>query len=73
MGAIYAQTGSNEDDLEKWNWEKLTRQVMTRVQWPAYGASSDDDEIVWDYSKAGLQVPAGLTNRRRIWQILQDM
>lgn len=28
---------------------------------------------VWDYSHVKLDLPPGLTNRRRIWQILEDM
>lgn len=29
--------------------------------------------ITWSYKKLGLDVPSGLNNRRRIWQIVEDM
>ncbi|WZH47091.1 uncharacterized protein QYS62_008233 [Fusarium acuminatum] len=72
--AIHERTGSNKIDLEKWDWEKLTRQVMSPPQPSAHDASMyNEDESVWNYSKVGLDVPGGFTNRRRIWQILEDM
>lgn len=27
----------------------------------------------WDYKETGLLVPEGLTDRRRVWQIYEDM
>ena len=29
--------------------------------------------IPWEYKDVGLDVPDGFTNRRRVWQILEDM
>jgi hypothetical protein len=61
--------GSGKEDLEKWNWEKLTRQIMTPV--PSMADVDEEDE--WNYSQVGLDVPGGFTNRRRIWQVLEEM
>jgi hypothetical protein len=72
METIREKTGSKED-LEKWNWEKLTRQIMSRAHSAGTGAKYEDDENIWDHSKIGLDVPGGLTNRRRIWQVLEEM
>jgi len=70
METIRKKTGSKED-LEKWNWEKLTRQIMSPV--PAMADAGDDDDA-WDLSEVGLDdIPGGLTNRRRIWQVLEEM
>ncbi|KAF4968099.1 hypothetical protein FSARC_4460 [Fusarium sarcochroum] len=62
---------------KEWDWERLVRQLMTgptdstivsqEKSWD--GARTK----VWSYKRAGLDVPLGLTNRRRIWQILDDM
>ncbi|KAH7245071.1 hypothetical protein BKA59DRAFT_544457 [Fusarium tricinctum] len=72
--AEYERTGSSKADLEMWDWEKLTRQVMSPPQPSAHDASMyNEDESVWSYSNVGLDVPGGFTNRRRIWQILEDM
>ncbi|KAH6876727.1 hypothetical protein B0T10DRAFT_585112 [Thelonectria olida] len=57
---------------KEWNWEKITRQVLS----PPKVAALSEDEIShepWDYKEVGLLVPDGLTNRRRIWQICEDM
>ncbi|KAM0206143.1 hypothetical protein ACHAPA_011765 [Fusarium lateritium] len=71
---IYDKTGSTKSDLGEWDWEKLTRQIMSPPQPSAHHASIyDADESVWSYSRVGLDVPGGFTNRRRIWQILEDM
>jgi hypothetical protein len=32
-----------------------------------------DTHTAWDYRQVGLVVPAGLKNRRRIWQALEEM
>lgn len=54
----------------EWDWEKLTRQVMTPAEiQPFYG----NEVTVGFYEKKGLSVPPGLGNRRRIWQILEEM
>ncbi|RGP63790.1 hypothetical protein FSPOR_8397 [Fusarium sporotrichioides] len=70
---VYEKTGSSKDDLEKWNWEKLTRQVMRRVELSPDEVMTIDEEDTWSYSNFGLNVPGGLVNRRRIWQILEEM
>ncbi|CAF3601208.1 hypothetical protein FGSG_01597 [Fusarium graminearum PH-1] len=71
--AMNIKTGSDAGDSEKWNWEKLTRQVMSSPHAPPPDAASYRDEGVWSYNDVGLDVPGGFTNRRRIWQILEDM
>lgn len=65
------------DRGKEWHWEQLVRQLMIR---PIQALPFPNDEVcngasyrVWDYSHGGLDVPHGLTNRRRIWQILDGM
>ncbi|KAI1063251.1 hypothetical protein LB507_005570 [Fusarium sp. FIESC RH6] len=71
MEIIYEKTGSSKEDLEKWNWEKLIRQIMCPV--PPMADAEDEDDA-WDHSKVGLEdIPGGFTNRRRIWQALEEM
>ncbi|KAH7141485.1 hypothetical protein B0J13DRAFT_556918 [Dactylonectria estremocensis] len=55
----------------EWDWEKITRQLMTPVT--ICDQSDDGDPIPWNYDQVGLTVPHGLNNRRRIWQILEEM
>ncbi|KAH7152669.1 hypothetical protein EDB81DRAFT_855242 [Dactylonectria macrodidyma] len=55
----------------EWDWEKITRQLMTPVA--ICGQSDDGDPMPWNYDQVGLAVPHGLNNRRRIWQILEEM
>ncbi|KAH7178315.1 hypothetical protein DER46DRAFT_569960 [Fusarium sp. MPI-SDFR-AT-0072] len=65
----------------EWNWEKLARQVLAEISPPEtddeIGPDDEDyqDEIenAWSYRKFRSNVPHGLTNRRRIWQILIDV
>ncbi|SCO76809.1 uncharacterized protein FRV6_01021 [Fusarium oxysporum] len=71
--AVYDRTGSNAKNVEKWNWEKLTRQVMSSPHPSPPDAASYRKEGIWSYEEVGLDVPGGFTNRRRIWQILEDM
>ncbi|KAH8670611.1 hypothetical protein BGZ61DRAFT_497746 [Ilyonectria robusta] len=54
----------------EWNWEKITRQILTPVEalFPEYW-----EEVEWDYNDVGLVVPPGLNNRHRIWQIVEEM
>ncbi|RGP71267.1 hypothetical protein FLONG3_7217 [Fusarium longipes] len=69
---IHEKTGSSRSDLDQWNWEKLTRQILG----PLHGSidvTDDNEEDIWSYSEVGLDVPGALSNRRRIWQILLDM
>lgn len=54
----------------EWDWEKLTRQLMNRVD---VVIEAGKGPITWSYKKLGLDVPSGLNNRRRIWQIVEDM
>ncbi|EKJ72029.1 hypothetical protein FPSE_07771 [Fusarium pseudograminearum CS3096] len=70
---VYDKTGSSKLDLENLNWEKLTRQVMSRAESSLGVQSGADEENAWGYSKVGLNVPGGFTNRRRIWQVLEEM
>jgi hypothetical protein len=49
-----------------WDWEKLTRQLMSALY-------SEGEFTAWSYEKVGLVVAPGLTNRRRVWQILEEM
>ncbi|UZP40420.1 hypothetical protein NXS19_008236 [Fusarium pseudograminearum] len=70
---VHQKTGSSKVDLEKWNWEKLTRQVMSRAESSLHVKPGADEESAWDYAKVGLHVPGGFTNRRRIWQVLEEM
>lgn len=55
----------------EWDWEKITRQLMTPVT--MVGGTSQFDPEPWNYDQVGLDVPHGLNNRRRIWQILEEM
>lgn len=49
----------------KWDWEKMSRQVMSRVE--IVDETDCDSPQIWSYAKVGLDVPPGLHNRRRIW------
>ncbi|RSL48521.1 hypothetical protein CEP54_012878 [Fusarium duplospermum] len=60
-----------DKDGKVWDWERLFRQVMTRVQPLTY--PENGDIRAWRYDEVGLDVPPGFTNRRRIWQLLEDM
>ncbi|KAI8716231.1 hypothetical protein NCS52_00916200 [Fusarium sp. LHS14.1] len=60
-----------DKDGKEWDWERLFRQVMALVQPPTHPESSDIK--AWDHGEVGLDVPPGFTNRRRIWQLLEDM
>ncbi|KAH6987735.1 hypothetical protein BKA56DRAFT_612487 [Ilyonectria sp. MPI-CAGE-AT-0026] len=51
------------------DWEKLTRQVMTPVE--VY--KQIEPPLPRPYSQIGLDIPRGFQNRRRIWQILEEM
>ncbi|KAF4336272.1 hypothetical protein FBEOM_9876 [Fusarium beomiforme] len=70
--AVYNKTGTEDSGAEQWDWEKITRQVMSPPEPSPRGALEGDDGI-WSFDKVGLNVPGGFTNRRRIWQILEDM
>ncbi|CAM1500519.1 Fc.00g096810.m01.CDS01 [Cosmosporella sp. VM-42] len=55
----------------EWDWEKMTRQLMIPVT--VADQRSICNPVTWSYKQVGLIVPSGLNNRRRIWQILEDM
>lgn len=69
---VCEKTGKETAEIEKWNWEKITRQVMSPAQISSHEAREDNDGA-WSHDKIGLRVPGGFTNRRRIWQILEEM
>ncbi|KAM0554929.1 hypothetical protein ACHAPJ_006665 [Fusarium lateritium] len=72
--AVHDKTGSGESEISRWNWEKITRQVMSPAHPSPPEAYESKDEGVWDHEEVGLEVvPDGFTNRRRIWQILEEM
>ncbi|CEI39698.1 unnamed protein product [Fusarium venenatum] len=61
---------------KEWDWEHLVRQIMARpvkFQRPIYSGCHDFSLKLWDYGQVGLDMPLGMTNRRRMWQILEDM
>ncbi|EEU35077.1 uncharacterized protein NECHADRAFT_28984, partial [Fusarium vanettenii 77-13-4] len=60
-----------DKDGKEWDWERLFRQLMARVEPPTYPENSDIK--AWDHGEVGLDVPPGFTNRRRIWQLLENM
>ncbi|RSL52470.1 hypothetical protein CEP54_010892 [Fusarium duplospermum] len=55
----------------EWNWEKITRQLLTEVT--VVDEEDEDEPVTWNYARVGLIVPPGMCNRRRIWQILIEM
>ena len=64
----------------EWNWELLVRQLSLGVDagsLPEYGGRIFPDSIkAWTYSGYDdelLHVPTGLHNRRRIWQLIEEM
>ncbi|KAH7184688.1 uncharacterized protein B0J16DRAFT_268065 [Fusarium flagelliforme] len=69
---VYDETGKETTEIEKWNWEKISRQVMSAAQISPH-ESEEDNNLGWSHDKVGLRVPHGFTNRRRIWQILEEM
>ncbi|KAF5538996.1 hypothetical protein FPHYL_12372 [Fusarium phyllophilum] len=69
---IHDKTSAGDLNTQNWDWEKITRQVMSPAEIPRYGVIGDDSGA-WSFDKVGLKVPGGFTNRRRIWQILEEM
>ncbi|KAH7156055.1 hypothetical protein EDB81DRAFT_716011 [Dactylonectria macrodidyma] len=55
---------------EEWDWEKITRRVLAR---PTFPVQDEWLYVPWEYKDVGLSVPPGFTNRRRIWQIVEEM
>ncbi|KAI8648304.1 hypothetical protein NCS56_01514700 [Fusarium sp. Ph1] len=70
---VLEKAGSEPSETEEWNWEKITRQVLSPAQPPSPISYASKKGYVWDYDKVGLRVPPGFTNRRRIWQIVEEM
>ncbi|KAH7272942.1 hypothetical protein B0J15DRAFT_543528 [Fusarium solani] len=70
LAEINASLRGQDGTRQEWNWEKITRQAMTPVD-----VVDNDIEppLPGSYRRAGLHVPRGLQNRRRIWQILEEM
>ncbi|CAG7556409.1 unnamed protein product, partial [Fusarium equiseti] len=66
------------DQQREWNWERLVRGILCGPI-PQRRTDCEDSECegwshsVWDYSHVKLDLPPGFTNRRRIWQVLEDM
>ncbi|KAF4959101.1 hypothetical protein FGADI_1979 [Fusarium gaditjirri] len=69
---VLDRTASGDSDSQQWDWEKITRQVMSPAEVSPSGAL-EDDEGIWSFDKVGLSVPGGFANRRRIWQIVEEM
>lgn len=66
---VLNKTYSEPSETEEWNWEKITRQVSS----PAQPSEGDEKGYLWSHETVGLHMPPGFTNRRRIWQILEEM
>lgn len=56
----------------EWDWERLARLLLCGPGEMRIECEKDWHNL-WDYSFVGLDLPPGLTNRRRIWQILENM
>ena len=73
VGEVERFPDSPPDPDKEWDWEQLVRRLMAR---PIQVDPPPLDYLMptpWNYGKAGLELPQGLTNRRRIWQIVDDM
>ncbi|KAK8084114.1 hypothetical protein PG996_002895 [Apiospora saccharicola] len=77
----FAQTKEEEPDANTVDWESLVRSLSRGVwtgrgyyQPPDYGYEWDFELPKNDYYYCDLQAaPAGLRNRRRIWQLVEEM
>jgi hypothetical protein len=74
LAMVQAKLGGNTTDgqniAKQYNWEKLTRQVLT----PMDVVDPDvQPPLPGSYARVGLMVPHGFQNRRRIWQIVEEM
>ncbi|KAF5695222.1 hypothetical protein FDENT_526 [Fusarium denticulatum] len=69
---IHDKTSARGLNAQNWDWEKITRQVMSPPEEPRQDTVSGSGGA-WGFNKVGLNVPGGFTNRRRIWQILEEM
>ncbi|RSL51451.1 hypothetical protein CEP54_011417 [Fusarium duplospermum] len=70
---VLNKTCSEPSETEEWNWEKITRQVLSPAQPSDRAYEGDEKAYLWSHERVGLHVPPGFTNRRRIWQILEEM
>ncbi|KAM6529137.1 hypothetical protein FALCPG4_007286 [Fusarium falciforme] len=70
---VLNKTCSEPSETEEWNWEKITRQVLSPAQPSDRAYEGDEKGYLWSHETVGLHVPPGFTNRRRIWQILEEM
>jgi hypothetical protein len=67
---LSVNTANSQIVAKQYDWEKLTRQVLTPVD------VVDPDlqpALPGSYARVGLVVPHGFQNRRRIWQIVEEM
>ncbi|RBA20821.1 hypothetical protein FPRO05_08268 [Fusarium proliferatum] len=69
---IHDKTSAGDFNVQNWDWEKITRQVVTPPEIPRQDSIGGGGGA-WSFHKVGLNVPGGFTNRRRIWQILEEM
>ncbi|KAF5609661.1 uncharacterized protein FSUBG_3868 [Fusarium subglutinans] len=70
--AVHDKAVSRDSESLQWDWEKITRQIMSPAE-ISPSEALEDDKGIWSFDKLGLSVPGGFTNRRRIWQILEEM
>ncbi|RBR27082.1 uncharacterized protein FIESC28_00154 [Fusarium coffeatum] len=73
VGEVERFPDSPPDPDKEWDWEQLVRRLMARPIQADPPALEYLMPAPWNYGKAGLELPQGLTNRRRIWQIVDDM
>ncbi|GKU00103.1 hypothetical protein FLAG1_06046 [Fusarium langsethiae] len=67
---LFGNSSDGQKVAKQYDWEKLTRQVLTPID------VVDPDvmpPLPSSYARVGLVVPQGLQNRRRIWQIVEEM
>ncbi|KAF5012301.1 hypothetical protein FDECE_1682 [Fusarium decemcellulare] len=55
------------------DWEKLTRRIISTPETTMEPTLHHEYPKAWSYKDLRLSLPLGFTNRRRIWQILEEM
>ncbi|RFN46252.1 hypothetical protein FIE12Z_9487 [Fusarium flagelliforme] len=73
VGEVNRFPDSPPDPNKEWDWEQLVRRLMAR---PIQADPPTLENLLpgpWNYGTVGLELPRGLTSRRRIWQIVDDM
>ncbi|KAJ3545930.1 hypothetical protein NM208_g2262 [Fusarium decemcellulare] len=65
--AVNSMSGSDFD------WEKLTRRIISTPETTMEPHLHEEYPKAWSYKDLRLSLPFGFTNRRRIWQILEEM